>query len=147
MENRGYSHPELLTSPEELSKVLDRPGLCLIDTRPAEEFAQGHIPGAAHFDLFGLSCVDTSPAPLKAFLAMIHHVMELRGAGDEKEIVFYEELSGMRAARGLWFLELFGHPNVHILDGGIRAWKEAGYATTTEAKSPQPGQLWFREHR
>ena len=33
---------------------------------------------------------------------MIHHVLELRGVSESKEVVFYEDNSGMRAARGVW---------------------------------------------
>jgi len=134
---RQYTRERLLTTPSELQKKLDSLDLCLIDVRPAEQFAQEHIPGAVHFDLFGLSLVDTSEAPLRAFMHMIHHVLELRGVSDDKEVVFYEENSGMRAARGLWFLEFFGHPNVRILDGGIQAWKAAGGGTTTDAVAPK----------
>ncbi len=137
MANTQYTPPGLLTTPEELQKKSSSPSLCLIDTRPAEKFAQGHIAGAVHFDLFGLSLIDTSPAPLKAFLHMISHVLEMRGVDLEKEVVFYEDISAMRAARGLWFLEYFGHQNVHVLDGGIQAWREAGYPVTAEARSPK----------
>ncbi len=132
-----YNREKLLTTTPELEKKLGSPALCLIDARPAEEFARGHIPGAAHFDLFGLSLIDTSPAPLRAFMFMIHHVLELRGVSETKEVVFYDQNSGMRAARGLWFLEYFGHPQARMLDGGFSAWKAAGAATTTEAMAPK----------
>ena len=68
---------------------------------------------------------------------MIRHVLELRGVSETKEVVFYEENSGMRAARGLWFLEFYGHPNVKMLDGGFQAWKAAGAPVTTEAVTPK----------
>lgn len=142
-----YTREKLLTTPAELQKKLGSPDLCLMDVRPAEQFAQGHIPGAVHFDLFGLSLVDTSPAPLTAFMAMIAHVLEMRGVDEKKEVVFYEQTSGMRAARGLWFLEYFGHSNVKILDGGIRAWREAGYPVTTEAIAPKSARLKSEERR
>jgi thiosulfate/3-mercaptopyruvate sulfurtransferase len=132
-----YTRGKLLTTPEELQAKLGRADLCIIDTRPAEQFAQGHITGAVHFDLFGLSLIDTREAPLNAFMHMIHHVLELRGVSESKEAVFYEENSGMRAARGVWFLEYFGHPNARMLDGGIRAWKQAGLPVTTEAVAPE----------
>ena len=141
MDEAEYTHPELLTTPEELKTKLGSPILSLIDTRPAEQFAQGHIPGAIHFDLFGLSLVDTSPAPLKAFTSMISHLFELRGVDQQREVVFYENDSGMRAARGLWFLEYFGHSNVRVLDGGIQAWRQSGYPVTTETTAPVPVQL------
>lgn len=147
MSKKGYTRPELLTTPEELKTKLGRADLCLIDTRPAEGFARGHIPGSVHFDLFGLSLIDTSPAPLKAFMSMIAHLLEMRGVDLEKEVVFYEENSGMRAARGLWFLDYFGHPNVHLLDGGIRAWREAGHPITTEPISPRPSAMAPKERR
>ena len=142
-----YTREKLLTTPQELQKKLAAANLCLVDVRPAEEFARGHIPGAVHFDLFGLSLVDTSDAPLKAFMYMIHHVLELRGVSETTEVVFYEDNSGMRAARGLWFLEFFGHQNVRMLDGGIQAWKAAGLAVTTEAASPKTATFKSSERR
>jgi thiosulfate/3-mercaptopyruvate sulfurtransferase len=134
---KGYTREKVLITPSELQRKLNSPDLCLIDVRPAEQFAQGHIPGAVHFDLFGLSLVDTGEAPLRAFMYMIHYVLELRGVSEEKDVVFYEETSSVRAARGLWFLDFFGHPNVRMLDGGIQAWKAAGRATTTGAVAPK----------
>jgi len=144
---KQYTRQTLLTTPEELQQKLGNTDLCIIDTRPAEDYAQGHIPGATHFDLFGLSLVDTTEAPLKAFMHMIHHVLELRGVSDAKEVVFYEENSGMRAARGLWFLEYYGHPNVRMLDGGFKAWKEAGYPLATQAAAPKGATLKIAERR
>ena len=98
-----YTRDTLLTTAPALNRQLASADLCLIDVRPAEDFATGHIPGAVHFDLFGLSLIDTREAPLKAFMHMIHHVLELRGVSETKAVVFYEENSGMRAARGVWF--------------------------------------------
>jgi len=142
-----YTREKLLTSPAELQKKLADPNLCLVDVRPAEQFAQGHLPGAVHFDLFGLSLVDTREAPLKAFMYMILHVLELRGVSETKEVIFYEENSGMRAARGLWFLEYFGHPNARMLEGGIQAWKTAGFPVTTETISPKAAHFKTNERR
>jgi thiosulfate/3-mercaptopyruvate sulfurtransferase len=53
----------------------------------------------------------------------------------------------MRAARGLWFMEYFGHPNARMLDGGIQAWKARGLATTTEAVSPKAATFKTNERR
>src|SRR5262247_43293 len=142
-----YTREKLLTTPSELQQKLGSANLCLVDVRPAEQFAQGHIPGAVHFDLFGLSLVDTREAPLKAFMHMIHHVLELRGVSDDKEVVFYEENSGMRAARGLWFLEYFGHPNVRMLDGGIQAWRAIGGKITNDAMAPKAATFKTIEQR
>jgi thiosulfate/3-mercaptopyruvate sulfurtransferase len=145
MKEQRYTRSDLLTTPQELHEKLGSPNLCLIDTRPAELFARGQIPGAVHFDLFGVSLIDTSPAPLRAFLFMIHHLLEMRGVDTEKEVVFYEENSGVRAARGLWFLEYFGHPDARVLDGGMRAWSEAGFPVSTDPASPKPSRFKISE--
>ena len=142
-----YTRETLLTTVEELRRKLGSPDLCIIDVRPAENYAKGHIPGATHFDLFGLSLVDTSEAPLKAFMFMIHHVLELRGVSESKEVVFYENNSGMRAARGVWFLEYYGHPKVKMLDGGFQAWKAAGAPVTSEASPPKAATFKTSERR
>ena len=144
---KQYIRDTLLITVAQLQNKLGAANLCIIDTRPAEDYARGHIPGATHFDLFGLSLVDTSDAPLNAFMFMIHHVLELRGVSETKEVVFYEDNSGMRAARGVWFLEYFGHPNVKMLDGGMRAWTAAGAPITTEGAVPKAASFKSAERR
>lgn len=144
---KQYTHETLLTTVGELQSKLGSANLCVIDVRSAEDFARGHIPGATHFDLFGLSLIDTSEAPLKAFMFMIHHVLELRGVSETKEVVFYEDNSGMRAARGVWFLEYYGHPNVKMLDGGFQSWKAAGGPVTTEVATPKGATFKINERR
>lgn len=145
--NSKYTREGLLTTAEDLRKKLDSEDLCLIDVRPAEDFAGGHLPGAVHFDVFGLSLIDTSDAPLNAFMHMIHHIFELRGISEKKEVVVYENQSGMRAARALWFLDYLGHPQARMLDGGMQAWKAAGFATATEAIAPKAASFKISEHR
>jgi thiosulfate/3-mercaptopyruvate sulfurtransferase len=144
---KQYSRATLLTTVAELQKKLGSANLCIVDTRPAEDFAKGHIPGATHFDLFGLSLVDTRDAPLKAFMFMTHHVLELRGVSETKEVLFYEGNSGMRAARGVWFLEYYGHPNVKMLDGGMQAWQASGAPVTIDCTAPKAASFKTAERR
>jgi thiosulfate/3-mercaptopyruvate sulfurtransferase len=134
---KGYANPDLLTTPGALDAALKSatPPL-LIDVRPPEDFANGHIPGAVHLDLWGLSLIDTDPAPLKAFMWMIDHLFNLRGVSDTTPVVVYDEQSGIRAARAFWFLEYFGHPRVQALDGGFGAWTRAGLPVSRDAAPP-----------
>jgi len=78
---------------------------------------------------------------------MIHHVLELRGVSENKEVVFYEDNSGMRAARGVWFLEFYGHPNGKMLDGGFKAWQAAGAPVSTDADIPKAAAFKVNERR
>jgi thiosulfate/3-mercaptopyruvate sulfurtransferase len=137
-----FANPGLLTTPKALAAALREPSKpLLIDLRPPEDFATGHIPGAIHLDLWGVSLIDTDPAPLKAFMWMIDHLFNLRGVDASTPVVVYDEQSGMRAARAFWFLEYFGHPSVSVLDGGFGAWVRAGLPVTREASAP-PKSTW-----
>jgi thiosulfate/3-mercaptopyruvate sulfurtransferase len=129
---------QLLVQPDELSRELSsdqRP--LLIDLRPAEDFAAGHLPDAVHLDLFGISIVDTDEAPLKAFFWIIEHLLASRGVSNDMPVVVYDDQSGIRAARAFWFLEYFGHTRVRLLDGGYNAWTRAGLPATQEADRPK----------
>lgn len=139
---KGYPNAHLLTTAQALAdaQATAKPPLVL-DLRPPEDFANGHIPGAVHLDLWGVSLIDTDPAPLKAFMWMIDHLFNLRGVSADTPVVIYDEQSGIRAARAFWFLEYFGHPKVQVLDGGFGAWTRAGLPVTGEAKAP-PKSSW-----
>lgn len=134
-----YPNAQLLASPEELKRAIDGGArLLLIDLRPPDAYAAGHIPGAVHLDLFGLSLIDTDPAPLRAFMWMIEHVLASRGVDAAHPVVVYDEQSGVRAARAFWFLEYFGHPSVRLLNGGFGAWTRAGLPVTRDAAPLKP---------
>lgn len=135
---KGYANPQLLIDPAGLhAQQRDgSPAPLVIDIRPAEQFAAGQIPGAVHIDLFGLSLVDTDPAPLKSFLWIIEHLFASRGVAADRPVVVYDEVSGNRAARAFWFLELFGHADVRVLDGGFTAWTRAGLPVSHEPPAP-----------
>ena len=96
--------PELLWSPEHLHAELGKPGLAIIDTRPAELFAAGRIPGARHFDPYFVNCDDTDPKPLASFTRMWANMLGWRGVKSSDTIVFYGAFTDMCAARCLWFL-------------------------------------------
>jgi thiosulfate/3-mercaptopyruvate sulfurtransferase len=141
---KGYANPHLLIGPRELAASLEPKSstpLLLLDLRPPEAYAAGHIPGAVHLDLWGVSLIDTDPAPLKAFMWMIEHVLAVHGVDGATPVVVYDEQSGVRAARAFWFLEFFGHPSVRLLDGGFNAWVAASLPVTREA-APPPTSTW-----
>jgi thiosulfate/3-mercaptopyruvate sulfurtransferase len=133
---KGYANPRLLIPADELSRTLSDSGTkqpLILDLRPPDAYAAGHVPGALHLDLFGVSLIDTDPAPLKAFLWMIEHLFATRGVEASTPVVVYDDQSGIRAARAFWFLEHFGHPSVRVLDGGFGAWTRGGLPVTRDA--------------
>ena len=141
---KGFANEHLLISPRELAAAIEadpsaRP--LVLDMRAPEAYAAGHVPGALHLDLWGLSLTDTDPAPLNAFSWMIEHVLAIHGVSASTPVVIYDENTGIRSARAFWFFEYFGHPSVRVLDGGFGAWSRAQLPTTRDA-SPPPKSEW-----
>ncbi len=98
----SFSDKSLLIDVEELSNCLD--SLTLLDLRPTDDYALGHIPGARHIDVYGISLNDSSEAPLEAFLSIFSVLFGSRGVQADKPVVVYDHESGERAARAVWLL-------------------------------------------
>jgi thiosulfate/3-mercaptopyruvate sulfurtransferase len=98
-----------------------------VDTRA--RYLTKHIPGAILFDIEELSD-RTSPLPhmLPPPDVFSRNVSAL-GIGDQMDIVIYEQEGVFSAPRAWWTLRTFGARNVYLLDGGLRAWSEAGLPT------------------
>ena len=141
----AYANPQLLWSVDELRARLSDPRLVIMDLRQPEAYANNHIPGARSFDLFGISLIDTRPAPLAAFLWIIEHLIQAKGVNSDSCVVVYDDIAGMRSARLFWFLEFFGHDDVHVLNGGYNAWTAAGLPVTRDAVVPKAGNFKMRQ--
>jgi len=141
------TNPDLLWSVDTLAARLDDPSLRIIDVRPGERFAMGHIDGARNFDIYALNCDDTDDAPLNSFVRMWAFLLGRRGVSFDDTIVFCGEITGMTATRGFWFLEYLGHGDVHVLDGGYTAWAAAGRSTTRDAEVASATPFKFEQKR
>ncbi|MFP6706846.1 MAG: rhodanese-like domain-containing protein [Alphaproteobacteria bacterium] len=142
--SRGYANPDLLWTPKTLQERQGQSGLTIIDTRPAERFAKGRIPGARHFDLYFVNTNDTDPAPLESLTRMWANMLGWQGVQDTDTIVFSGEFTDMCVARGFWLAEYLDHADVHVLDGGIAARLAAGLAVETGSDAPKPVKFEFK---
>ena len=131
----------MLISCIELEKILNDPNLILIDTRSYKEYSEGHIPGAVNLDLFAFHWIDTSIPGLEAFNAQSKQILSFVGVSNNKKIVFYDDVSGMLAARGVWLLMYFSHPNSMMLDGGIKKWKNENLPLETKPNQYKPSKF------
>ncbi|MGH8765051.1 MAG: sulfurtransferase [Burkholderiales bacterium] len=127
---------KFLIDADSLRKQLGK--VALLDLRPAEDFAVGHIEGSRHLDLYGLSLSDSSEAPLNAFLNIFKTLFGSRGVSQEKPVVIYDHESGERASRAVWLLAVLGHPDARILDGGTQAWLASGGSLARTTHAPEP---------
>lgn len=120
----GYPDRSRLIGSEELAARIG--AATLLDLRPTNDYALGHIEGARHLDIYGVSLNDTTPEPLEAFLSIFHTLFGARGVVRDRPVVVYDHESGERAARAAWLLAVLDHPDVRLLDGGANAWKASG---------------------
>jgi thiosulfate/3-mercaptopyruvate sulfurtransferase len=132
----GFPERKYLIDAQALSERLG--AVTLIDLRPAEDFAVGHIAGSRHLDIYGVSLNDSSDAPLNAFLSIFQTLFGARGVSQDKPVVIYDHESGERAARAVWLLAVLGHPDVRMLEGGTRAWTASGRPLSQLMTAPPP---------
>lgn len=95
-----------------------------VDTR-ARYIAQ-HIPGAIFFDIDELSDHSTPLPHMLPTEEEFARSMAALGVSDDATIVVYEQEGVFSAPRAWWMLRTFGAQSVHVLDGGLRAWIDAG---------------------
>ncbi|QDI89029.1 sulfurtransferase [Candidatus Nitrosopumilus sp. SW] len=131
----------MLISSSELNSILDDPNLIIVDTRSFKEYSEGHIPGAVHLDLFAFHWIDTSKQGIENFNNQSKTLLSFLGVTPEKKVIFYDSVSGMLAARGVWMLMYFSHENVMMLDGGITKWQKENLAIEKKPNGFKPSNF------
>jgi thiosulfate/3-mercaptopyruvate sulfurtransferase len=140
-----------------LHENLNNPRLVVIDCRFSladpqqgrQQYEAAHIPGAYFLDLNqDLSSPvqlhgGRHPLPDPIELAKTLSCFGIRsGNGQEPSwVVAYDDSRFAFAARLWWLLRYMGHDQVAVLDGGLSAWRQAGYALTSDMSLPRAGQF------
>lgn len=108
-----------------------------------DEYAAGHLPGAAYVDLDtdlasppGAGGRHPLPEP-----AVFEAAMRRAGVRGDRPVVVYDDWSALAAGRAWWLLRFHGHDDVRVLDGGLAAWVAQGGELETGGVSPEPGDL------
>ena len=107
---------------------------------------EAHIPGAAFLDVDRDLAAPPGaggrhPLPnAGSFEAAARRA----GIGNETLVVAYDEAAEGGAARLWWLLRHFGHNDVTVLDGGLRAWREEGGDMRAGEEEIAPGDFTAR---
>ena len=131
----------MLISTSELNIILNDPDIILVDTRSFKEYSEAHIPGSVHLDLFAFHWIDTTKQGIEDFNNQARKLFSFLGVTSEKKVIFYDSISGMLAARGVWMLMYFLHENVSMLDGGITKWKKENLSLETKSNNFKPSEF------
>ncbi len=131
----------MLISTAGLDSILNDPGIVLVDVRSFKEYSEGHVPGAVHLDLFAFHWIDTTRRGIENFNDQSRSLLSFVGAAPEKTVVFYDSVSGMLAARGVWMTAYLSHQKALMLDGGISKWRREGLPLETKPNGFRPSEF------
>ncbi|MDN4611120.1 sulfurtransferase [Arthrobacter burdickii] len=95
-----------------------------------EHYRAAHIPGAVYVDLETQLCAPGGPGlgrhPLPDADALQEAARQW-GLDDGDTVVAYDDSGNLAAARLWWLLRDAGFASVRLLDGGLTAWRAAGF--------------------
>ncbi|GAB1255568.1 3-mercaptopyruvate sulfurtransferase [Aurantivibrio plasticivorans] len=144
--------PSPLISAEELQALINSKQIIILDaTMPPVGFTVNEdkflcIPGAKFFDIEEKASDLTSNLPhsLPTPETFTQYVQSL-GINTDAHVVVYDRYGIYSAPRAWWLFKTMGLENIQVLNGGLVAWREAGFATDEryECDSP-PGNFVAR---
>jgi thiosulfate/3-mercaptopyruvate sulfurtransferase len=130
MAQNGYANAVLVTT-EWLAEHLGDDGLVVaeVDENP-DLYDEGHIPGAVklHWREDLQDPVERDIVDRETF----EQVLGERGIGNATAVVLYGDKNNWFAAYAYWYLKVYGHGDVRILDGGRQKWIDEGRDLTTD---------------
>jgi thiosulfate/3-mercaptopyruvate sulfurtransferase len=115
--------------------------LTIVDTRSFNEYLNGHIPGAINVELMQYHWNDTSKQGIKGFNKQMRLLLSNIGISDKTLLVFYDNISGPSASRGIWLSLYFSHKKVAMLDGGFTTWKKENKPIETKTQPLRYSQI------
>src|SRR5919198_1891600 len=131
MAANGYAKPVLVTT-DWLAEQRNDPGLVVaeVDENP-DLYEEGHIPGAVklHWREDLQDQVERDLIEKDAF----EQLMGRLGVGNDTTLVVYGDKNNWFAAYAYWYLKIYGHHDVRVLDGGRQKWIDEGRELTTDA--------------
>lgn len=122
---------DILVSTEWLADAIGASDLRIVDATyflpevgrdAAAEYEAQHIPGAVFLNLGELADLNDPRPNMAPPAEKFASRMQALGLGDGSRIVIYDNSPHRSSARAWWLFELFGAPNVAILDGGLGKW-------------------------
>ncbi len=116
---------------KDLKDYMNKSEVVIVDMQKSEEYAKGHLKGAVNITLDNL--VISTPVPnMLAPKEQIETVLGAKGIGNDTTILIYDNNNNMEAARMFWTLQVYGHQNMKVVSGGLKAIQAAKLEMNTE---------------
>ncbi|GAB6255911.1 MULTISPECIES: rhodanese-like domain-containing protein [Peribacillus] len=141
----------LIIEKEELLPLLNSNDIRICDCRfqlgtpdaGYKAYKKDHILGAVYFDLekdlSGQVKEHGGRHPLPD-LETIKGKLESHGVTNDTVLIAYDGGEGSFASRFAWLLSYLGHRKVFVLNGGYRAWRDAGYPIDSNQTNYVPAE-------
>ncbi len=100
------------------------------------QYDEGHVQGAVGFNW--TSQLQDQVRRDIASKEQIEKLLGEAGASNDDTIVLYGDNNNWFAAYAFWLLNMYGHQNLRLMDGGRKKWVDEGRPTTKEAPKPSP---------
>jgi thiosulfate/3-mercaptopyruvate sulfurtransferase len=134
MAENGYAKPVLVTT-DWLAEHLNDDDIVVAEVdENTDLYEEGHIPGAVK-----LHWRDDLQDPVERDIVEKERFEQLlgeRGIGNDTPVIVYGDKNNWFAAYAYWYLKIYGHKDVRILDGGRQKWIDEGRERTTDAPRP-----------
>ena len=118
------------------------------DPHGHDHYLSEHIPGAVFVDLATELAGPAEPQHGRHPLPPLEQFQESArrwGINDGDAVVAYDDSGNMAAARLWWMLRNAGFSDVQLLDGGLAAWRAAGFEVASGREQPAPGNVTLSE--
>src|SRR5436190_20655876 len=136
----GVYAKEVLVTTEWLAEHLGDENVVAaeVDENPAL-YEEGHVAGAVK-----LHWREDLQDPIERDLIekeQFERLMGQLGISNSTTVVLYGDRNNWFAAYAYWYLKIYGHQHVRILDGGRQKWIDEGRELSTEV--PQPAEATY----
>jgi len=128
----------LIIEPSELKQHLNSDDVLIIDLSSPATYVQYHIPGAVFLNYEWIVRIEQPRMGLLPTEEQLNNVFGSLGLTKDKHVVVYDDEGGGRACRFLWSLDVAGHKNFSLLNGGLQAWSNHGNKISSVINYPTP---------
>jgi thiosulfate/3-mercaptopyruvate sulfurtransferase len=139
----GYAN-DVLVSSDWVAEHLADDGVVVAEVdENTDLYEEGHIPGAVK-----LHWRDDLQDPVERDLVDKERFEQLlgeRGIGADTTVVLYGDKNNWFAAYAYWYLKVYGHKDVRILDGGRQKWLDESRELTTNGAQREPARYSAQE--
>src|SRR5512142_1878111 len=128
------SRSEALVDAEWVEAHAGDPGVVLVEVdEDTSAYDKGHIQGAVKLDWKS----DLQDPVRRDFVSkeQFEQLLSAKGIGNDDTVVLYGGNNNWFAAYAYWYLKLYGHQDVKLLDGGRKKWELDSRDLVAEAPS------------